>query len=156
MSEPADLTMEIDGHAVDGRTIKVTNAGDGLSESMKIKPHGLQIGDEGYLLMSFKVVGSNFKPKDKKDADGDYVREDVFKAGTALVVTDNVSIKKLIDKQTAAVAELRLQQKEEKEGLKRIPFDDGGTDADQAAEDGVTPGGLASVPDIDPEDDPAE
>lgn len=125
----------IDGQPIVGRSIKLTKAGDGLSEALQIEHHDLHVGDEVAVLVRGKIGGPTFKPE--KGSDSKWVRVDNIVAGSALIVEDE-DVTKILDKHDDAVYELRQRLKEEKEGLKRLDFPEE-DDHQQAAEDGLGP-----------------
>lgn len=128
---------EFDGHAITGRLIKLTKAGDGLSEALKINEHRLAAGDQVTIILKGIVGGATHKPRDRGEFDGDYLRVDNVVTQSATIVESGI-VDDILTEHEAAVAELRQQEKERREGLKRLPLDSQ-VDADQATEDGVTP-----------------
>ncbi len=153
-----------DGHDVTEHKVKITKAGDGLSEALQLNGLDIQAGRTYDIVLRVTAGGATFKPVKAGDEGGDYQRIDNLVAQSATVV-DSDLIAEVLDAHEAEVAEARQKAKEEKEGIKRLEFDD---DEDQAAEDGVTPdaddGKLADVVDIggdedwddDPEGEPAD
>lgn len=138
----------IDEKPITGRSMKLSKAGDGLSEALKLKAADIHVGDPVAVLVRGTVKGPTFKPdKDNKGQDG-YVRIDNIEAASAVIVEDDQQVEAILDAHEAAIAELRMREKEEKEGLKRIPFDEE-TDKTQAAEDGLTPGDAPGLRSID-------
>jgi hypothetical protein len=49
---------------VDRATVRITRAGDGLSEALKIRPKALHIGDECYYLLRGTVTQVTHREKD--------------------------------------------------------------------------------------------
>jgi hypothetical protein len=137
------LLDDIDGHPVTGRLIKLTKAGDGLSEALKINAVKLHVGDEVTVILKGVVGGPTHKPRDRGDYDGDYLRVDNIVTTSATIVESGI-VDDILTEHEAAVAELRQQEKERREGLKRLPLDKA-VDEDQANEDGVTPDNVTSL-----------
>ena len=77
-----DLLGEFDGKTVARTTIAITNAGDGLSEAMKIEPQLLHHGDKVYVLLECEV--SKIRFDEVKDT-GYLSRVHVLKAGGAVI-----------------------------------------------------------------------
>ena len=80
---------DLDGVAFDRTSLKLTRAGDGLSDAMKVEPALLQTGDTGYCLVAFQVSAVTGKPWVGKG--GDYGLERVVTlaaTGAALVDED--------------------------------------------------------------------
>lgn len=149
------LTMEIDGHPVTGRLIKITKTGDGLSEAMKLENHDLEAEQIVDVIVRCKVADVNFKP-DKKADDGSYKRIDVLEARSARIAPVGFEqVASMMDEHEAAVAEMKLAEAEAKRGIERMPFDDKAEDQAQQGEDGAEPNAadraLTSVPDPDEE-----
>lgn len=151
-----------DGHDVTERKVKITKAGDGLSEALQLHGLDIQAGKTYDLVLRVTAGGATFKPVKAGDEDGEYQRIDNLVAQSATVV-DSDLVSEVLDAHEAELAEAKRKAKEEREGIKRLEFDD---DEDQAAEDGVTPddgdddGELAEVVGIggdeDWDDDPAD
>lgn len=126
---------EFDGKPLTQRKIKITGAGDGLSEALKLEDVDLVADQSVVVLLRGKVEGATFK-RDKDD-DG-YIRIDNIVAKSAKIVGPEANIEQILEDHEQQIAELRRREDEAKKGLKRIPFDDD-ADATQAAEDGLTP-----------------
>lgn len=117
MADPPVLP-DYDGRTVASTTIKVTNAGDGLSQGMAIAPHILPVRSKGYLVLEFDVKGHYHKDLPGTEF---LVLEQVLKAGTAVLVDADL-VKPLIDQQAERI---RLAD-EAKKGINRLPYDDEG------------------------------
>jgi hypothetical protein len=72
-----------DGKDVLRTSIKITKAGDGLSEAMSIDPVQLPIGTKGVLVLEFVVEAHKHKPIPNTNA---LVLEQVLAAGTATLI----------------------------------------------------------------------
>lgn len=119
----ANLTP-FEDHDVVGATISITNAGDGLSEAMKIEPREFEHNETVYVVLETTVSKVRFDPS-KDDAE-DLIRVHVLKAGLATIVD-----------QSAVQGALSAQRKkiEEAEGVSRLPGmdEEGGEAGDPAA-----------------------
>ncbi len=92
-----------ENHDVLQSTIKVTNAGDGLSEAMSIDPVEIHLGEQRYLLIEAECSKVGYE--ELKDT-GTYRRVQTLKAGTATLV-DATFAAKAIQAQRAALDEAR-------------------------------------------------
>lgn len=90
---------EFEGRDVVQSTIKVTNAGDGLSEAMSVDPIEMHLGEKRYLLIEAEVHRVNYE--ELKDTDV-LRRVHTLKAGTATLVDDEYA-RELIEKQRKAI-----------------------------------------------------
>lgn len=77
-----------EGDPVDSATIRVMNAGDGLSESLKTDPRLMHRGDEVFVVLRTKVKRVTFDPLDAADDqfDGPAERVHVLKTLSATIV----------------------------------------------------------------------
>jgi len=53
---------DLDGEDFTHTTIKLVNAGDGLSDALRVEPVWLRNGDEGYCIIKFHVASITGKP----------------------------------------------------------------------------------------------
>lgn len=74
---------EFDGRDVLGTSIQVTNAGDGLSDAMKIDPQVMHIGDRVFVVLECEVAKVRYDPIRDTDA---LTRVQILRAGTATIV----------------------------------------------------------------------
>lgn len=104
-----------DGQEVLRTTIAVTNAGDGLSEALKVEPALLHLGDKVYVVLECEVSKIRFDPIKDTDA---VSRVHTLRAGNASIV-DEALVKPMVDEMAA-----RIQAaKEAEQGI--VPmFDD--------------------------------
>ena len=58
-----------EGHPVARATVRITKAGDGLSEAMKLEPEALEHGEEVFFVLKGKVRQINHKPLSGEDED---------------------------------------------------------------------------------------
>lgn len=106
---PTTLTP-FEGLDVVGTSIKVTNAGDGLSAALKVDPAEYELNETVYVVLETQVADVHFPPsKDNGDA---RVRVHVLKAGLATVV-EGSKVKALLSAQKKKL--------EAAEGVSRLP-----------------------------------
>ncbi len=89
-----DALGSFEGRTVTKTTIKVTNAGDGLSSAMKIEPQVLHQGDTVYIVLECVAGKVTFDPYD----DNVCARVQTLKAGVATLV-DKEAVGAAIDAQ---------------------------------------------------------
>ena len=102
-----------DGKDVLRTAISVTNAGDGLSEAMKVDPTLLHLDDKVYVVLECQVAKVRFDPIKDTDA---VSRVHVLRAGTATMVDAD-----LVQQQLTEQAERILLAKEAEAGIQRLP-----------------------------------
>lgn len=103
-----------EGKPVTRTAIKLTKAGDGLSEALKIDPQLLHMGDTLYVVVECAVADVNFKPtKDDPDL---VTRVHSLVAGTAVIVDPD-----LVQDMVEAQREKNLRAREAAQGVKRLP-----------------------------------
>jgi hypothetical protein len=115
--EPIDASNVIPdylGRKVRETTITITNTGDGLSKSMAIEPRLFMPGDNFIVVLDCVVV----KHGHVRNDDGDFVLEQVFRAGAAVVLDDDVSVRRMLDEAADKIARVREAQ----EGVSRLPY----------------------------------
>lgn len=64
MTQTTDLPV-FEGEPVTSARVKITNAGDGLSEALKIAPEALHMDDEVFYVLRGKVTQVNHVAKDE-------------------------------------------------------------------------------------------
>lgn len=102
-----------DGRDVRKTTISVTNAGDGLSKSLKIDPKEMHMGETVFVVLECEVAKVRFVPI----GDGeDLAREHILRAGTGTLV-DKDLVELVIDEARARI----LAAEEEAKGLQQVP-----------------------------------
>lgn len=75
--------QSFDGRDVRGTSISVTNAGDGLSKSLKVEPRELHIGEKVYVVLECEVTKLRYAPiGDTSDLNRDHV----LRAGVGTLV----------------------------------------------------------------------
>lgn len=116
---------EFEGQEVVGTTIKITGAGDGLSDALAIDPAEMHHGDEVYVVLKCRVAKVNFPPA-PKDADG-VVREHVLRAGDSAIVDEKL-VKKAIDAQAEKIRRAR----EEAAGVQSLLDEQAAIEAEEA------------------------
>lgn len=102
-----------DGRDVRSTAISITNAGDGLSKSMKIDPKELHIGETVFVVLECEVAKLRFVPIGETS---DLTREHILRAGAGTLV-DKDLVESVIDEARARI----LQAEEEAKGLQQIP-----------------------------------
>lgn len=113
-----------DGMDVLRTTIAVTNAGDGLSDALKVDPQEFHLGDEVFVVLRCEVAKVQFVPIKDTDA---LSRVHVLKAGDATIIEGD-----LVEDHLRAQAERILRAKEEAAGVSRLQFGDDDDEADEA------------------------
>lgn len=111
-----------DGKDVLTSSIKITNAGDGLSRAMSVEPTEFHHRETVHVVLECEVT--EVSHKEIKDTDA-LVRVHTFKAGTATVV-DGALVEDVLEQQRIAI--------EEHEGVHRLPL--GSTDEDGPDDEG--------------------
>lgn len=91
---------EFEGRKIVKTTIAVTNAGDGLSNAMKIDPQSLHQGDTVYVVLECEVGKITFDPF----ADDFVARVQTLKAGVATII-DKDSVAESIEQQRTRIRE---------------------------------------------------
>lgn len=110
-----------EGQEVIGARVKVTNAGDGLSDAMSIDPEEYPIGTHLTVVMQTVVTRASYEPVPKTDS---LMRVHTLRAGLATIVDGGVA---------APMLEEQRVKIEEAKGIKRLPLDeDGDGDGDSA------------------------
>lgn len=113
---PIDHLADFDGRPVIRTAIAVSNAGDGLSEALRIDPREFHHGEIVHVVLECTVDQVRFVPVDAKDPSGPLVRSHRLKAGTATVVDADL-VSEHIERQR-----LRIQAAQEAAaGIQRIP-----------------------------------
>lgn len=107
---------EFEGRAVTKTTISVRNAGDGLSQAMKVDPQLLHQSDTVYVVMECKVGPVQFDPI--KDSETECERKHVLRAGAATIVDAD-----LVKGAVAAMTEKIIAKREEERGLQQMDSD---------------------------------
>jgi len=96
-----------------GSSIKLTNAGDGLSKAMQVDPLELHVGERVFVVVEAVVGPVGFNPA--KDSKG-LIRVHTLKAGTATLV-DETLVKDVLEEQRIKI--------EEALGIERLDFGEG-------------------------------
>jgi hypothetical protein len=108
---------QFEGRDVLQSTIKVTNAGDGLSEALSIEPTEMHLGAKVYLLIEAEVSKVNYE--ELKDT-GTLRRVHTLRAGTATMVDSEFALG-ILDTQREAI--------ERAKGIVRLDFAGAAADA---------------------------
>ena len=110
-----------EGKEVRKMGIAITNAGDGLSESMNVAPAEHESGERLFVILEVEVTKVAFEPLSKGDPGGPQKRIETMRAGTATLADA-----KLVGDLIAEQAERNLLAKERDGGTERLPgVDDG-------------------------------
>ncbi len=105
--------------------MNLVNTGDGLSESLRIAPIPMRIGDRHLLLVEAVVKEVRHRPAVKDEWDGPLTLVGVLKAESA-TITDNATVRRLLDKHKRALEERRQIEGQQK--LEGVDNDDDGDD----------------------------
>jgi hypothetical protein len=117
MSNPAPPPLtDFEGKAVRRSVIKVTNAGDGLSESLKLDPVEYHQGERGVLIIEGVFTRVGFSPIDRDEPEGDQERVHTFKATAGKMIDRGV---------VAEIMDEHARRLEEAKGLQKLPGDVG-------------------------------
>ena len=93
---PTTKLGSFDGRDELATSIKVTNAGDGLSEALATEPQILHTGDVVYVLLKTEVGPIRHVPI--KETKG-YTREHTLVSGAATIVDDDYAVQAIEDQQ---------------------------------------------------------
>lgn len=94
---------EFEGARVTASSVKITNAGDGLSAAMKIDPVAYSRHQRVVIVLDCEVKRVEFDDGDMSDA---VTRVHVLKAGTAVVVPRDL-VAKMLDEQAERIKQAR-------------------------------------------------
>lgn len=127
------------GKTVTRTSIKITNAGDGLSAGLAIDPEVLDLGRKVYVVLEC-VVDSHEHDRilDKGNDTGLLVLNQVLKAGTGTLIDADVVRAAIADQ-----AEKIQKAQEQAKGIERLPFgaeELSNKHAEGAHADGLVPG----------------
>lgn len=100
--------------------IEIPGAAGGLRDAMKIDPEQFHQGDQVYVVLHCDVSKIRFEPVDKDYPTGPQRRVHVFAVENATMVDGD-----LVSTQLTEQAERIRLAREEAEGIKRLPFDEG-------------------------------
>lgn len=140
------------GKPVTRTAIKITNAGDGLSQGLAIDPQVLALGDTHYVVLEC-IVDSHEHDRimDKNNDTGLLVLNQVLKAGTGTLIDKELVAEVIAEQATRieAAREAAKLAKEQAEGIQRIPY---GEELQEAHQKGEHAEGLVpNCPDCDAE-----
>lgn len=102
---------KFEGREVIGAKVKITNAGDGLSQAMEIAPDELKLGQKVYVVLEGEVSKIALVPA--KEGRG-VIREQSIRAGVATIVEEAL-VKEALEEQRLAI--------EEAAGVTRLDFE---------------------------------
>jgi hypothetical protein len=109
------MLKKFEGRAVVGAAVKITRAGDGLSEAMRLEPEALAYGQEVWFVVKGVVDQIAYKTIPKTDA---LQRIHVVKA-EEIAKVDGEEVEKYILAEKDRLARLL----EEENGVSRLPLD---------------------------------
>lgn len=130
VEEPKGLPA-YEGIDVDKATVKITNAGDGLSDALKFEPVALHHGDEVFFVLKGKVVKVTHEPEGKVELDDDIdelVRVHVVKT-FEIAMVDEFDVSELLAKNRERIK----KRKDEEAGVMNLFPDAPDADALAAA-----------------------
>lgn len=123
-----EALSDFDDRPVTRTSIKVTNAGDGLSEALEVEPTEFHLDQEVYVVLRTTVSRVEHRALDD-DSDGPLERAHVLKAGAATIVD-----KDLVASQIAVQIDRIRKAREAAQGVMPIPAADGSSDDPWAGE----------------------
>jgi hypothetical protein len=110
------MTTTFDGRDVIMTSVAVTNAGDGLSQSLAVDPREIHIGDSGVIALEYVCTKVGFvEIKDTECLN----RVATLKAGTATII-DRETVAEALDAQALKI--------ERAKGVERLPL---GSDSEE-------------------------
>lgn len=101
-----------EGRDIVQTAVAVTNAGDGLSQSLTVEPQILHVGDTGAVVLEYEVTKIGFAPV--KDTEV-LVRVATLRAGNATLI-DRAVVADALDANTVKIEQAR--------GVTRLPLGD--------------------------------
>lgn len=130
---------KFEGREVRTATVKITRAGDGLSEALSIEPEALHHKERVFFVMEGSVEQINHKPINKDDEQQGLTRIHTIEA-KSIAKVDEADVRELLDAQKAkveaarkAAAEQELLEQEQaaiaeekRKGITRLPGTPGG------------------------------
>lgn len=123
----ADLP-DFEGRAVRRTAVKITKAGDGLSEALKIDPELYHHADEVFFVLRGLVTQVNHVPVSPVDSDLVRVHTIVTQEITRVAPEDVDAFLRAAAERIAAAAEAQRLAEEEAAGIARIDFAGDGDD----------------------------
>lgn len=115
-----EALSDFDGRTVGATTIKVTNAGDGLSEALKVDPTEFHLNDEVIVVLRTIVAKVEHHAMSPDDDFGSLVRSHTLKATEATIVDRD-----LVEVQLRQQADRIRKARETAAGVHPIPATDG-------------------------------
>lgn len=116
------VLKRFEGKPVASSTIRVTKAGDGLSEALRLDPVALKHEQEVYLVLRGIVRQVNYRPI--AGSDGILTRQHTVEASAVAMVT-----REAVEDFLAAEADRVAKMKEEADGVIRLPLEEAAGDA---------------------------
>lgn len=135
MPSAANLLPDFEGLAVVKSTAKVTNTGDGLSESQDLDPVALHHGDEVWYVGRGRVTQVNHRPTNPDFPDGAQMRQHTIKTEDLMLVEEG-EVSALMEQRNelrAAQRETLQRARDAAEGQERLDVQAEQLAAEQAA-----------------------
>lgn len=128
-----------DDREVSRTAIKVTNAGDGLSQALQVDPQAFHLGETVYVVLETVVSKVEHEPAVDGDAEGPLIRSHVLRAGAATIVDADL-VAEQIRVQTVRIKAAEEAAKEQQHGIRVLPGTGWQDEDDTGDDDG--PAGL--------------
>lgn len=106
-----------EGQTVAAAVVKITRAGDGLSEALKLEPEAISQGEEVFLVLRGQVTRVGFEPVPKAES---YLRRVHTIEAREVARVGEKDVQALLDAEADRIKKLR----EEAEGVQRLPETD--------------------------------
>lgn len=110
------MLKKFEGREVIGAAMKVTRAGDGLSEALSLAPETYRVGEKVTLILEGEIADINYKSVPKTDA---LQRVHVLRTERIVRIEGDIA-KDFFDAEADRLSALR----DEKDGVTRLPLDD--------------------------------
>lgn len=109
------MLEDFEGQPVARASVKITRAGDGLSEAMKLAPEALQRGEEVFFVLRGVVDKVTFEPIPKADG---YLSRVHIVAAQEVARVDKEGVAAFLKAEADRLSKLR----EEQQGVSRLPL----------------------------------
>lgn len=115
-----EALSDFDGRTVGATAIKVTNAGDGLSQALQVDPQEFQLGDTVYVVLETTVAKVEHGPITEGDQVGPLCRSHSLRAGAATIV-DKDLVAEQLRVQTVRIKAALEEAAERQHGIQVVP-----------------------------------
>lgn len=136
---------KFEGRSVTGASVRITNAGDGLSDAMELDPELLAHGSTVWFVIRGEVTQVNYRNAGK-GSEGELVRVHTV-AAREVARVNGAAVSDLLDSEATRIAELRaaeeerraieeeerLRAEEEAAGVQRLPTEEERRAAEEAS-----------------------